>query len=54
MIVLYKFNIFLCIQASTNTPHVATTGFSTHEIEIFDFVIECGEKRIAANEKNVL
>ena len=32
----------LCI--NSYTLHVTTTGFSTHEIEIFDFVIECGEK----------
>ena len=35
------------------TPSVTATGFSTHEIEIFDFVIECREKRIAAKRGNL-
>lgn len=34
------------------TPYVAATGFSMHEIEICDFVIECREKRIAAKKEN--
>ena len=33
------------------TPYVAATGFSMHEIGIFDFVIECREKRIAAKKE---
>ena len=37
----------------TYTPSVTATGFSMHEIEIFDFVMECGEKRIAVKHWNV-